>query len=90
MEDLWSSVWLTGSSTLRPRGERAAAALEARDAPTQAQVSARDAEAKTGLAALTALGMKRLQARPASTAICSEGLHRPAHRLAPSMLLVEK
>lgn len=55
----------TGTSTLMPSGERTATALEAREAPTQAQVSAREADASSGRVFATTLGIRRLHSKPA-------------------------
>lgn len=49
-----------------PRGERAATALDAKDAPTHAQVSTKDADASTGRALATRPGIRRLHSRPAA------------------------
>ena len=56
----------TGSSTVAPMEERAAAALEAREAPTQAQVSSSDRGASKGRSLCTKLGRKVLHTSPAN------------------------
>ena len=58
-------VSLTGSKTVRPMPERAVALLDARLAPTHAQVSSRDANVRKGFARATNAGKYVLQANPA-------------------------
>ena len=58
-------VQLTGIKTARPMPERAVALLDARLAPTHAQVSSRDANVRKGFARATNAGKYVLQANPA-------------------------
>lgn len=62
----------TGSRAVRPIAERAVALLDAREAPTQAQVSSTDASASAGFAPATAPGKYVLHVRPAR----QQRLHR--------------
>ena len=55
----------TGRKTMAPIAERAAAALELREAPTHAHVSSRDSGASKGLNFLTRPGRKVLHNSPA-------------------------
>ena len=66
----------TGSRTVRPMAERAVALLDARLAPTHAQVSSSDSSAKAGFALATAPGKYVLHVRPVRTS--SRGWWRPA------------
>ena len=58
-------VGLTGTRTAAPMEERAVSLLEARLAPTHAQVSSRDANVRKGFARITKAGKYVLHIRPA-------------------------
>ena len=62
---MWQRYRHTGMRTWQPSTERAEAALEAREAPTQAQVSSREALAMNGCAAAVSRGRYWLHSKPA-------------------------
>ncbi|KAA6417490.1 MAG: hypothetical protein FRX49_12569 [Trebouxia sp. A1-2] len=62
-------------STVTPIEERAAAALEAREAPTQAHVSSSDSGASKGRSLFTKLGRKVLHTSPANHILSQVNTH---------------
>lgn len=69
-----------------PMEERAAAALEAREAPTQAHVSSSDRGASKGRNLFTKLGRKVLHTSPANHILSRPGLHVPISSVRDSFM----